>query len=279
MAAVVTCMKCVQNVLFKPESLSISRTFSCTPVVWKKDIRPTTRRPERPKRKLLKPAEDVSFLYTKAARRTFPYHAFNDAMSVLRAYAQTDENVGINVRFNVQKDKAKAESINGTMLLPKQFKQKKILVFAEGSDAAEAKDAGADIVGGKELIPQVEAEEFEFDYCLSSIEFFPNISHLSTVLRKQMPDTMKGTATNKLGFAVTEYKRGLNYRTTKLGFLCADIAKLNFTNDEIEENLQAFINTLKAHKPEDMKTSTFINRLTITTQYGPGLTLQKMAYL
>ncbi len=99
-----TCLRCVQNFARKDLNL-IARSFSISSVVCKKDLRPTTRKPPRPKRRVERPREDVSFLYTKAARRAFPYHTFEDAMLVLRAYAQTDENVGVNIRFMLRGDK------------------------------------------------------------------------------------------------------------------------------------------------------------------------------
>ena len=103
MAAAQTCWKCFQNVGVN-DALVIRRSFSCSSILSKKDIRPTTRRIKKPI-VIKRPRDDLSFLYSKSGFRNFPFHTFSDAMKLLRACAHSDENVGINLQLNVRKDK------------------------------------------------------------------------------------------------------------------------------------------------------------------------------
>eukprot|EP00112_Aurelia_sp_Birch-Aquarium-sp1_P007839 Seg1855.9 transcript_id=Seg1855.9/GoldUCD/mRNA.D3Y31 product="50S ribosomal protein L1" pseudo=true protein_id=Seg1855.9/GoldUCD/D3Y31 len=276
-----SCWKCMHNFAASKQLFSLQiKCFSSSSVLerLKNDYRI---KPAPPKRKWEPPVirQDVIFLYKGVAKRSFPYHKFDLAMEILRAIAVKDENVNLFIRLNLKGKDITTEDIKGNIIFPNQGKRKRILVLAEGQDAEEAKEAGADIVGGKEILADVEAEEYEFDYCLSSLEFLPNIQHLSKVLRYNMPSQAYGTATNNLAFAVREFKRAQRYKCTKSSFIALDIAKLSFTDDEIKENLQTTINAVASHTPQGVNKDTFVKKIYLKTCHGPGLLLHKRDFL
>ncbi|XP_065063119.1 large ribosomal subunit protein uL1-like [Rhopilema esculentum] len=261
-------------------TLVTMRTFMCTPVRDKliATFRTKPKKEQRPKMKelpwkkaVVKPRDDVYFLYDQDP----PSHTFKDALDALRAYAFFEETVRLNLRLNMNEKKIRTDAIRGSMLLPKPFKAKRILVFAEDEVAVHAKEAGADFVGGKELIVQVESGELEFDYCLSSLDFLPNLSHMPRILKDKMPNTRRGTATNDVSSAVAQYRRGHSYKTTRQGHVNSDIALLSFSDNEIRENMRAFISTIESHMPQSLKQDQFFKKLVISSQYGPGLLLNK----
>jgi len=223
--------------------------------------------------------EDFIFLYDAKAKREFPFHNLGLAMKILRLCAVREENVLLYIRLNLKGKDVAPETIRGDIIMPNKYMERKILVLAEGEQAEEAREAGADFVGGDDILPDVEAEEFEYDYCLSSIEILPKIQHLSGVLGSQMPNQALGTATNNLAFAVKEYKRGQKYRSTKAGIINLAIGKLSFSDEEIEENLQTTINKIKSHIPVGVPPETFVKRLLIRSTMGPAMLLPKWKFL
>ncbi|XP_065063120.1 large ribosomal subunit protein uL1-like [Rhopilema esculentum] len=276
-----SCRKCLQNLIPVTQQFRV-QTKNIVSTAYLQRLKKDYRIKEAPKKKRwIEPTirEDLLFLYDGKARSTFPYHKFDLAMEILRACAVKDENVGVYLRLNLNGKDITTESIKGHIILPKQFKEKKLLVLAEGEQAEAARDAGADYVCGKEELSDVEAEEYEFDYCLSSIEFLPRIQHLSKILGDQMPSQSQGTATNNLAFAVREYKRGQRYKCMRQGAVSLDIAKLSFTDEEVEENLQATINAVRSHTPFNVSPETFIKKVYITSCRGPGLLLHKRDFL
>jgi len=254
------------------------RSFHCTPICERliRTFREKPRPDNRPVKYVpyqgkteVKPRDDVYFLRSQDP----PSHTFKEALDVLRAYAFYEETVRVNLRLDMKEKKIRTEAIRGTVLVARPFKPKKILVFAEGDLALQAKESDADFIGGKELIPQVEAGELEFDYCLSSLDFLPNLSHMPKILKDKMPNTRRGTATDDIGSAVTQYRKGHSYKTTRMGHINSEIGLLSFTNSEIRENMRALFTAIESHKPESVKRENFYKQLVLSSQYGPGLVL------
>eukprot|EP00794_Sanderia_malayensis_P011914 gene11914-13148_t len=265
------CTRCVQNltdvIFYTPKRYVATRRKTM-----EKGFKPKTLlRGKQVKKVVEKPRDDVYFLNEQDP----PKHSFQEAIEGLRAYAFTDENVALALLLDHKIKKIRFEAIRGTMLLPKPFKEKKILVFAEGAHATAAKSAGAEMVGGKEMIDKVEAGELEFDYCLSSLAFLPNLSHMPKILKDKMPNTRRGTATDDLAPKINEYRGGHSYKATRMGQINSEIAKLSFTDSEIKGNMQALIETILSFKPKDVEKDKFVKKIVLTSQFGPGYILQK----
>ncbi|XP_068737458.1 large ribosomal subunit protein uL1-like [Montipora capricornis] len=207
--------------------------------------------------------------------RTPPCHTFTDAMSALRAYAINGERqtVELQMKINMGENKNKINPFHGMMMLPKPYgKERKVLVFAKGEAAEAAKEAGANIVGGEDLIKQVaDGEVTDFHQVLCTLEFLNQMRPLQNILREKMPTTRRGTASDDIVAAIKAYKQGHPYRCDRHGHMNIGIGKLNFTDAEVRNNALAVISAVKSYRVA--KKGKFFEKMRLSSTNGPGFCL------
>ena len=201
-------------------------------------------------------------------------YALADAIEVLREYASKkfDETLEIAIRLGIDVTKAD-QNIRGMLSLPNGTgKTARVAVFTANA-ADEAKKAGADVVGGEELIDSVAAGNINFDRVIATPDMMPKMSKIARVLGPKglMPNPKLGTVTNNVAEAVATAKAGqIEYRAEKKGIIHAGIGKMSFETAKLVENANALIDQLKKIKPASAK-GQYILGISVATTQGPGL--------
>ncbi len=201
-------------------------------------------------------------------------YAIADAIDALRAYSSKkfDETLEVAIRLGVDVTKAD-QNIRGMVSLPNGTgKSVRVAVFTVNS-ADEAKKAGADVVGGEDLIEKVAAGEINFDRVIATPDMMPKMSKIARVLGPKglMPNPKLGTVTNNVADAVATAKAGqIEYRAEKRGIIHAGVGKMSFATDKLVENINALVDQLKKVKPASVKGQYILGAAVATTQ-GPGL--------
>ena len=201
-------------------------------------------------------------------------YALADAIEVLREYASKkfDETLEIAIRLGIDVTKAD-QNIRGMLSLPNGTgKTVRVAVFTANA-ADEAKKAGADVVGGEELIDSVAAGNINFDRVIATPDMMPKMSKIARVLGPTglMPNPKLGTVTNNVAEAVATAKAGqIEYRAEKKGIIHAGIGKMSFETAKLVENANALIEQLKKVKPASAK-GQYILGISVATTQGPGL--------
>ena len=201
-------------------------------------------------------------------------YPINEAIEALREYASKkfDESLEIAIRLGIDVTKAD-QNIRGMLSLPNGTGKKvRVAVFTINSQD-EAKKAGADVVGGEELIDAVANGQINFDRVIATPDMMPKMSKVARVLGPKglMPNPKLGTVTNNVAEAVKIAKAGqIEYRAEKKGIIHAGIGKMSFTTDQLVENANALIDQLKKVKPSSSKGQYILGASVATTQ-GPGL--------
>lgn len=214
---------------------------------------------------------------TWAQLDTDKVYTLADAIEALRPYCSKkfDESLEIAIRLGVDVTKAD-QNIRGMLSLPNGTgKTVRVAVFTVNS-ADEAKKAGADVVGGEDLIEKVAAGEINFDRVIATPDMMPKMSKVARVLGPKglMPNPKLGTVTNNVAEAVATAKAGqIEYRAEKKGIIHAGIGKMSFATDKLVENANALIDQLKKIKPSSVKGQYILGAAVATTQ-GPGLKVE-----
>ena len=187
--------------------------------------------------------------------------------------AKFDETVEISMRLGV--DPRKAEQIvRGTLALPAGTGTTNIVaVFCAGEYAQQARDAGADIVGGDDLVEKVAGGFLDFDVAIATPDFMGKVGGLGRVLgpRGLMPNPKTGTVTLDVAKAVTEFKGGrVEYRTDKIGNIQLRVGKVSFSADDLNKNVQAVIDEILRVKPASAK-GRYVQSITVCSTMGPGV--------
>jgi large subunit ribosomal protein L1 len=212
------------------------------------------------------------------AARTFDrdrLHAPTEALELARttATATFDETVELAVRLGVDPRKAD-QMVRGTVALPSGTgRDVRVAVFAAGDAAAEARAAGADIVGADDLAAQIEGGMLDFDVAIATPDLMPVVGRLGRTLgpRGLMPNPKTGTVTTDVGRAVTEFKGGkVEYRTDRYGNVHVPIGKASFELDKLSDNFRAVLDELQRAKPASSK-GRYLKRITVATTMGPGI--------
>ncbi len=200
-----------------------------------------------------------------------------DAVNVLKGYGGTkfDQTVEIAVRLGV--DQAQADQIvRGSIVLPHGIgKQQRVLVFAKGAKADEAKAAGADYVGEDELANKIKDGWTDFDVCIAAPDMMKLVGPLGKVLgpRGLMPSPRAGTVTPDVAATVKEYKAGkVEFRNDKGGNVQASVGKLSFDALKLVENIQAFVDKVLALKPHAVK-GVYVKSAHISATMSPSVRL------
>ncbi len=198
-----------------------------------------------------------------------------EAVCLLKALkpANFDETVEVHFRLGVDPRKAD-QMIRGTLMLPKGTgKEVRVAVFAEGEKEKEAKDAGADFVGGEELAKKIESGWFDFDVAIATPDLMRVVGRLGRALgpRGLMPNPKAGTVTFDIGMAVKDAKAGkIEFRTDRTGIVHLAIGKVSFTEADLLENYGAVIDELIRAKPAAAK-GRYMKSVVMATSMGPGV--------
>ena len=185
-----------------------------------------------------------------------------------------DGTVEVAVRLNLDTKKAD-QQLRGAIVLPHGTgKTKKVLVITKGENANKAKEAGADFVGDVDMLEKIEKENwFGFDVMIATPDMMPLLGKLGKVLGPKglMPNPKTGTVTTDVVKAVNEVKAGrVEYRTDSFGHVHGVIGKVSFTEEQLLDNLNAFMATILKVKPSTVK-GDYIKNIAITTTMGPGI--------
>lgn len=195
------------------------------------------------------------------------------------AFAKFDESVDVAVHLGVDPRHAD-QIVRGTVVLPHGTgKQIRVLVLAQGDKAKEAEDAGADFVGA-EYIDKIKEGWLGCDVVVATPDMMGKVGPLGRVLgpRGMMPTPKAGTVTMDVGKAVQEIKAGkIEFRTDKTGNLHAPVGKVSFSEDQLTENLGAFMDSVVRAKPSAAK-GTYIKRVTVSSSMGPGVNIEPGIY-
>ena len=191
------------------------------------------------------------------------------------AYTKFDETVDCAARLGVNPKHAD-QMIRSSVSLPHGTgKSVRIIVFAKGERAAEAKEAGADEVGAEDLVEKIQGGWLEFDSAIATPDMMGLVGRLGRVLgpRGLMPNPKVGTVTMDVAKAVNELKAGrIEFRTDKTGIVHAPIGKVSFGKDKLKENLVTLLETLNRLKPSTAK-GKYWKSVTISSSMGPGVKL------
>ena len=184
-------------------------------------------------------------------------------------------DASVEVAFNLNVDPRHADQqIRGAMVLPHGTgRTQKVLVITKGAKEQEAKDAGADFVGGKEMLDEIKGGWFGFDVIVATPDMMGELGKLGKVLGPKglMPNPKTGTVTMNIANAVNEIKKGkVTYRTDKEGNINCLIGKCSFTEEQLVENYKALYATLLKARPAAVK-GTYMKSITLSTTMGPGI--------
>ncbi len=213
----------------------------------------------------------------KKIDRTKTYGAI-EAVDLLKAtrFAKFDETVEVAVNLGVNPRHAD-QMVRGAVVYPHGLgKTTKVLVFAKGDKEKEARDAGADFVGGQDMITKIQEEGWlDFDKAIATPDMMGLVGKVARILgpRGLMPNPKVGTVTFDIAQAVKEMKAGrAEFRVDKAGIIHAPIGKASFESVKLVENLNALIELLVRLKPSTAK-GVYMKKVTLSSTMGPGLAI------
>ncbi len=188
------------------------------------------------------------------------------------AYAKFDETVEVSMKLNIKSK----HTIRDVMALPHRFgKEKKILVFAKGDKAEEARKAGAAFVGEADLIDKIKGGWLDFDVAVATPDMMKDVGKLGQILGRRglMPNPKTQTVTFNIKEALDELRKGrVEYRADKGGVVHLAVGKVSMEKDQIRENAVAFISEVIRRRPSDLK-GDYIHSIVLSSTMGPGIRL------
>ncbi|MCL2484163.1 MAG: 50S ribosomal protein L1 [Firmicutes bacterium] len=202
-------------------------------------------------------------------------YAAEDAMKIVvkNATAKFDETVEVHIKLGVDGTKAD-QQVRGTVVLPAGTGKKvKVLVIAKGDKADEAKKAGADIVGGDEMIAKIAGGFLDFDVCITTPDMMPMLGRVARQLGPKglMPNPKSGTVTTDIKKAVDDVKGGkVEYRLDKQNIVHTILGKASFGDKKLMQNYDALIAAIIKAKPSAAK-GVYLKSITVTSTMGPGV--------
>ncbi|MBP5565541.1 MAG: 50S ribosomal protein L1 [Lachnospiraceae bacterium] len=224
--------------------------------------------------------------YNEAAKQVDRATLYDPAEAVAlvkkTATAKFDETVELHIRTGCDGRHAE-EQIRGAVVLPHGTgKTVRVLVFAKGDKVSEAEAAGADFVGGEELIPKIQNEGWlDFDVVVATPDMMGVVGRLGKVLGPKglMPNPKAGTVTMDVTKAVNDIKAGkIEYRLDKANIVHCPIGKASFTEEQLADNLKAIMDAIVKAKPSSLK-GTYLKSITLTSTMGPGVKVSTLKYL
>jgi large subunit ribosomal protein L1 len=204
-------------------------------------------------------------------------YSIQDAISVLKKIPHPKFDETVELAFNLGIDpKQSDQMVRGTLMLPNGTgKSVKVLVLCKGEAGNAAKEAGAEYVGGDDLVAKISSGWMDFDVVISSPDMMKDVGKLGKVLgpRGLMPNPKTGTVTNDLGRAVKEAKAGkVEFKLDKQGNINIGVGKISFEEKAIHENIDTVVGAVNKARPQAAK-GRFIKNISVSTTMGPGLKL------
>ena len=216
-----------------------------------------------------------------AARQQVPdrLHSIEEAVPLLQKvkFAKFDETVELAMRLGVDPKHAD-QMVRGTVVLPHGLgKSKKVLAIAGGEKQKEAQEAGADHVGGEELVDKIQGGWMDFDAVVATPDMMRAVGKLGKVLgpRGLMPNPKTGTVTPNIAQAVKEIKAGkVEFRVDKTGIVHAPVGKMSFPAQNLIENASALLDSIVRAKPSAAK-GKYLRSITVSSTMGPGVRIDE----
>jgi large subunit ribosomal protein L1 len=208
-------------------------------------------------------------------------YGLQEAIEVVKrtAYAKFDETVEMALRLGVD-PKRSDQMVRGSVVLPHGTGVKvRILVFAKGDKEKEARDAGAEIVGGDDLVEKVKGGWLEFDRAIATPDMMGNVGKLGKVLgpRGLMPNPKTGTVTFEVAKAISDIRKGrVEFKIEKAGIVHVRIGKVSFEANKLRENGAMLLDSVMKAKPASSK-GRYLKSVTVTSTMGPGIPLDAVA--
>ncbi len=218
-----------------------------------------------------------------AARAQVPDRPFSldEAVPLVQKvkFAKFDETVEMTFRLGVDPKHAD-QMVRGTVVLPHGLgKTKRVLAIAGGEKQREAQDAGADVVGGDEMVEKIQGGWMDFDAVVATPDMMKSVGRLGKVLgpRGLMPNPKTGTVTFDIAKAVREIKAGkVEFRVDKTGIVHAPVGKVSFPTDRLLENARALVDSIIKARPAAAK-GRYMKSVTVSSTMGPGVRLDTTA--
>jgi len=206
-------------------------------------------------------------------------YEINEAVALLKELATAKFTESVDVAVNLGIDARKSDqNVRGATVLPNGTgREVRVAVFTQGANADAAKEAGADLVGMEELAEQVKKGEMNFDVVVASPDAMRVVGQLGQILgpRGLMPNPKTGTVTPNVAEAVKNAKAGqVRYRNDKNGIVHTTIGKVDFTAEQLQQNLEALLVALKKAKPSQAK-GTYLKKVSISTTMGAGVAVDQ----
>lgn len=203
-------------------------------------------------------------------------YVLSDAVNLVKGFnlAKFDESIDVSMRLGVD-PKYPDQMVRGTVVLPNGTgKVTRVLVIAAGEKQKEAEEAGADFVGGEEIIEKIKTENwFEYDVIVATPDMMRHLGKIGKALGPKglMPSPKAGTVTFNLKDTITEIKKGrVEFRVDKTGIINSSIGKKSFTEEQIGENVADFVNAVLKAKPVALK-GKYVHSLSISSTMSPSV--------
>ena len=206
-------------------------------------------------------------------------YSITNAVKLLKDLSTVKFKESVDVSINLGIDTRKSDqAVRGATVLPHGTgRTARVAVFAQGANAEAAKAAGADIIGFEDLAESIKAGNLDFDVVIASPDAMRIVGQLGQVLgpRGLMPNPKVGTVTPDVAGAVRNAKAGqVRYRADKGGIVHCTIGKLDFSSENLNQNLQALLSDIKKAKPSTAK-GVYIKKITLSSTMGPGLPIEQ----
>ena len=209
-------------------------------------------------------------------------YTLEEGLAKLReiAFAKFDETVELTMWLGVDPRKAD-QLVRGTVVLPHGVGKKvRVLVIAQGEKVKEAEEAGADFIGGEDMVNQIKGGWLDFDAVIATPDMMRLVGQLGKILgpRGLMPNPKTGTVTFDVATAVRETKAGkVEYRVDKTGVIHVGIGKVSFEPDKLRENAQTLLDAVVKAKPSTAK-GKYVKKVNLAATMSPGVLLDETAY-
>ena len=221
--------------------------------------------------------------YNSAVQQLKPQpYALEEAVPLVQKvkFAKFDETVELHLRLGVDPKHAD-QMVRGTVVLPNGLgKSKRVLVIASGDKLREAEEAGADMVGGDDMVQKIQGGWIDFDAVIATPDMMRSVGRLGKVLgpRGLMPNPKTGTVTVDITKAVTETKAGkVEFRVDKTGIIHVPVGKTSFDTGKLTENARTLIQAVVKAKPAASK-GKYVRSVTLCSTMGPGVHLDVTPY-
>ena len=217
--------------------------------------------------------------YTEAAAliENGKLYSAEEAIELVKKTSNVKFDASVDVAFNLGLDVRQADQqLRGAVVLPHGTgKTKKVLVVAEGEKAQEAKDAGADIVAGKEILEDIKKGWLDFEVMIATPNMMAELGKLGRILGPKglMPNPKAGTVTMDVTKAVNDIKAGkIEYRLDKTNIIHVPVGKASFTEEQLSDNFQTLMGAINKAKPASLK-GQYVKSATLASTMGPGVRL------